>query len=89
MEKNITCKNLIDHISRLEGQLASIKKELREENPDCTKASATLKAASRSFGSLKQAFITCFLAKKFLSQKQANIANNSPEYLALLDLIHA
>lgn len=82
-------KSLIDHISRLEGQLASIKKELRNEAPDCVRAGVTLRAASRSFSSLKCAFVACFLGAKFLTEKQAASAKASAEYQALLDLIRS
>lgn len=83
------CKPLINHISRLEGQLASIKKELQSTSPDCVKAGTTLRAASRSFSSLKHAFVSCFLEKKFFSGKQATTLHESPEYSALLDLIRS
>ncbi len=74
---------LIHHISRLEGQLASIKKELASTKPDCKKASATLKAASRSFTSLRQSFVTCFLLTDFISKK------NDPRLEPLLSVINA
>ena len=86
---NTDCKPLIDHISRLEGQLASIKKELQAESPDCVKAGTTLRAASRSFASLKHAYVSCFLEKKFFTGKQASVLHESPEYNALLDLIRS
>lgn len=86
---NTDCKPLIDHISRLEGQLASIKKELQSQSPDCVKAGTTLRAASRSFASLKHAYVSCFLEKKFLTGKQASAVHDSPEYRALLDLIRS
>ncbi len=86
---NPDCKPLIDHISRLEGQLASIKKELRSEDPDCLKAGTTLRAASRSFTSLKHAFVSCFLQKKFFTKQQASSLKDSPEYDALLNLIRS
>ncbi|MBP7134362.1 hypothetical protein KBA73_04055 [Patescibacteria group bacterium] len=86
---NLDYKPLIDHISRLEGQLASVKKELQLESPDCLKAGTTLRAASRSFASLKYAFVTCFLEQKFFSRKQASSLHKSPEYMALLDLIRS
>ncbi len=82
-------KSLIDHISRLEGQLASIKKELQVESPDCLKAGVTLRAASRSFASLKYAFVSCFLRKKFFTKQQVSSLQGSPEYDALLNLIRS
>lgn len=86
---NTDRKFLIDHVSRLEGQLASIKKELQTESLDCLKAATTLRAASRSFASLKHAFVACFLQKKFFTKQQASSLQDSPEYDALLDLIRS
>lgn len=63
-------QKLIHHLSRLEGQLASIKKELMAAEPDCEKAALTLKAASRSFSTLRMAFVSCFLEHKYLAKKQ-------------------
>jgi DNA-binding FrmR family transcriptional regulator len=63
-------KKLIDHISRLEGQLRSIKNELGQMEPDCEKAALTLKAASRSFSALRMSFVTCFLETKYISNKK-------------------
>lgn len=86
---NSDYKPLIDHLSRLEGQLASIKKELQLTSPDCLKAGTTLRAASRSFASFKHAFVSCFLEKKFFSGKQLAALHDSSEYNALLDLIRS
>jgi DNA-binding FrmR family transcriptional regulator len=52
---------LVRHLSRLEGQLASVRSALMQEEPDCAKASATLVAASRSFDSLRCAYVACML----------------------------
>ncbi len=82
-------KQLIHHISRLEGQLASIKRQLQSDTVDCVKAGETLRAASRSFSSLKHAFVGCFLEKKFFSKQQVAAVQDSPEYNALLDLIRS
>ncbi len=60
-------KQIIDHISRLEGQLASVKNELQQETVDCAKASTTLLSASRSFAGLRQAFTESFLLKHFVT----------------------
>jgi DNA-binding FrmR family transcriptional regulator len=59
-------KQIIDHISRLEGQLASIKSELQKDTVDCLVASATLLSASRSFAGLRQKFTEAFLLKHFV-----------------------
>ncbi len=82
-------KPLIDHLSRLEGQLASIKKELQSANPDCVRTSTTLRAASRSFASLKYAFVHCFLSKEVFTPKQAMETKASKTYQSLLDLLRS
>ncbi len=61
-------KKLVDHISRLEGQLAAVKKELAQSSPDCDKASKTLLSASRSFATLREQFVSCFLDSYFESK---------------------
>jgi len=76
---------LIHHISRLEGQLASVKRQLQEPEPDCEKASLTLKAASRSFSTLRMSFITCFLEQKYIAKK----SQPDETYKALLQVINS
>lgn len=78
-------QKLIHHISRLEGQLQSIKKELALKEPDCEKAARTLKAASRSFSTLRMAFVSCFLEYKYPSKKQ----DSDTTYQALIQVINA
>tara|TARA_B100000745_G_scaffold295494_1_gene239639 strand:+ start:1291 stop:1545 length:255 start_codon:yes stop_codon:yes gene_type:complete len=63
-------KKIIDHISRLEGQLASIKEEVSQSEPDCLKASKTLLSASRSFAGLREQFVETFLMAHFIQKKQ-------------------
>lgn len=75
----------MNHISRLEGQLASIKKELVVAEPNCEKAALTMKAASRSFSSLRMAFVTCFLEHKYISKKN----DSDTTYNALMQVINA
>jgi len=59
--KSESQKKLVDHISRLEGQLARVKTELLSENTDCGQASDTLLSAARSFAGLRLSFIEAFL----------------------------
>lgn len=80
-----TTKQLINHISRLEGQLRAVKAELSSGTPDCEKASTTLRAASRSFSSLRKSFIQCFLEKKYMSR---DASLDDSQYLSLLNLIN-
>ena len=68
-------KQIIDHISRLEGQLASVKTELQRDTVDCIKASTTLLSASRSFAGLRQKFTESFLIKHFVP----NVAQKDQE----------
>ena len=77
-------QKLIHHISRLEGQLASIKKELGDPETNCEKAALTLKAASRSFSSLRMTFVACFLKNKYLSEKHSTDST----YQALIQVIN-
>jgi len=78
-------QKLIHHISRLEGQLLSIKKELASSEPDCEKAALTLKAASRSFSTLRMTFVSCFLAHAYVSKKNTS----DTTYKALIQVINA
>lgn len=78
-------QKLIHHISRLEGQLAAVKKELALAEPDCEKASLTLKAASRSFSTLRMAFVSCFLEHDYLSKNKKLDA----AYQSLIHVINA
>ncbi len=78
-------QKLIHHISRLEGQLQSIKKELATTEPDCEKAALTLKAASRSFSTLRMSFVSCFLEHKYLAKKK----EPDPIYKSLIQVINA
>ncbi|MEZ4104143.1 MAG: metal-sensing transcriptional repressor [Candidatus Paceibacterota bacterium] len=59
-------KEIINHISRLEGQLARVKQELQSSEVDCVKASTILLSASRSFAGLRQKFTEAFLLKYFI-----------------------
>lgn len=74
---------MVDHLSRLEGQLASVKAELAREVPDCEKASKTLLSASRSFATLREQFVTCFLSEYFVDAK----AQKQKTFTTLLTLI--
>lgn len=77
-------QQLIHHISRLEGQLASVKAELQQEHTDCVRASTTLLSASRSFAGLRQIFIESFLLKYFI---QDIAAKDRDMFTKLLTLI--
>ncbi len=76
-------KDIVDHISRLEGQMASVKAELAKNAPDCERASKTLLSASRSFAALREKFVTCFLTEYFVDAK----AQKQKTFTTLLTLI--
>lgn len=78
-------QKLIHHISRLEGQLMSIKKELASLDTDCEKTALTLKAASRSFSTLRMTFVSCFLEQKYLPKNKTS----DTTYKALIQVINA
>lgn len=59
------CKKIVDHISRLEGQLGAVKKELLKNEIDCSRASKVVLAASRSFATLRMNFIKTLLTRKY------------------------
>ncbi|XKT74807.1 MAG: metal-sensing transcriptional repressor [Patescibacteria group bacterium UBA2163] len=80
-------QDITNHISRLEGQIASVKRELGKTDPDCAKASRTLAAASRSFASLRRSFVECFLGKKYI--KPVSSKKQVSEYETLLNIINS
>lgn len=82
---NTTRVQMVRHISRLEGQLASVKAELEKDTPDCEKASKTLLSASRSFAGLREQFVESFLKTHFVDTKKT--ANNGEAFTNLLTLI--
>ena len=77
-------KAIINHISRLEGQLASVKNLLLEDEPDCVKASKTLLSASRSFAGLRENFVEAFLQKYFVNLKSDHDKEKFSELLTLI-----
>lgn len=80
-------KKLVHHISRLEGQLASVKRELSSEHPDCARASQTLCAASRSFASFRRLFVEQFLENTYL--KKGLKDDEKENFAALLRIINS
>jgi len=79
-----TREQMVHHISRIEGQLASVKAELAKERPDCEKASKTLLSASRSFAGLREQFVESFLRTHFVDEKRAS---RDTSFTTLLTLI--
>ena len=83
--KDINKQKLVSHIKRLQGQLNSVCSELEKDKTDCTKTSDTLFAATRSFSSLRQDFVQCFLSQEFLDEKK--VKKDSRKLLSLLNII--
>jgi DNA-binding FrmR family transcriptional regulator len=77
-------KAIVDHISRLEGQLAAVKKELCLSTPDCVRASETLLSASRSFAGLRQKFTEAFLLRHFASPSTSKEKEMFSKLIALI-----
>lgn len=76
---------MVNHISRLEGQLAAVKAELAKPDPDCEKASKTLLSASRSFAGLREQFVESFLTTHFVDARKR--AAHESSFTTLLMLI--
>ena len=79
-----TRKQIIDHVSRLEGQLASIKKELSKEKPDCIAASKTLLSSARSFAGLREKFVETFLLEHIIDERQIKDKKMFAQLLTLI-----
>jgi DNA-binding FrmR family transcriptional regulator len=77
-------KKIINHISRLEGQLASVKVELQKTQPDCAKASQTLQSAARSFAGLREQFVETFLLTHFIDSKKIKDTSLFVSLIALI-----
>ncbi|MCA9360736.1 metal-sensing transcriptional repressor [Candidatus Nomurabacteria bacterium] len=77
-------KQIVNHISRLEGQLSSVKAELMLEKPDCEKASKTLQSASRSFAGLREQFVETFLTTHFIDKSKIKDRTMFESLIALI-----
>ena len=75
---------IVNHISRLEGQLASVKAELLLDDPDCEKASKTLHSASRSFAGLREQFVETFLLTHFIDKSKIKDQGLFNQLIALI-----
>ena len=80
----ISKKQLIDHVSRLEGQLASIKKELSKSEPNCIRASKTLLSAARSFAGLRKKFVESFMLEHVVDEASLRNKDMFTELLTLI-----
>lgn len=76
---------MISHITRLQGQLEAVRRELEKETPDCEQASKTLLSASRSFAGLREEFVESFLRMHFVDEKK--ISREEESFSNLLTLI--
>lgn len=76
---------MVSHITRLQGQLEAVRRELEKDQPDCEQASKTLHSASRSFAGLREEFVESFLREHFLDMKKAS--KDEASFSNLLTLI--
>jgi DNA-binding FrmR family transcriptional regulator len=77
-------EQIINHVSRLEGQLASIKEELSKEKPDCLKASKTLLSSARSFAGLREKFVETFLLEHVIEESKMKNRGMFDQLLTLI-----
>jgi DNA-binding FrmR family transcriptional regulator len=77
-------RKIINHVSRLEGQLASIKSELQKDQPDCIKASKTLLSTARSFAGLREVFVETLLLEHVIDESKLRDRTMFRELLALI-----
>lgn len=77
-------KKIVHHISRLEGQLASVKAELLLPEPNCEKASQTLQSAARSFAGLREQFVETFLLTYFIDNTKKKDEKLFTQLIALI-----
>lgn len=84
MKTDTRKQQVIDHVSRLEGQLASIKSELTKEHPDCAKASKTLLSSARSFAGLREKFVATFLLEHVIDERKIKNREMFKELLTLI-----
>ena len=67
--KKCYCKNSLNHLSRIEGQIKSLKKKI-EEGEKCEKVFLLTKSISKSFDSLKIRTLKNFLKNEILGIKK-------------------
>ena len=77
-------QQIINHIKRLEGQLASVRTQLESEHVDCVRASTTLLSAARSFAGLREVFIELFLLKYFVPEVACKDQDKFNKLLSLI-----
>lgn len=82
-----TCKELVPHISRLEGQLASLKRKIEAEE-SCSDIVRLALSASKSFDSLKSKLVEGYVKLELLNGKDIK-SSQSGDFNELLKLIKA
>jgi DNA-binding FrmR family transcriptional regulator len=82
-----TCKELVPHISRLEGQLASLKKKIEAED-SCTDIVRLALSAAKSFDSLKAKLVEGYILLELMNGEDIK-ASESDDLKELLKLIKA
>ena len=77
------CKEIADHISRLEGQLKSLKNKVTDAS-SCEDVVHITLSTSKSFDSLKAKLVEGILRQKFLKKQTAS---SNKELESLLKII--
>jgi DNA-binding FrmR family transcriptional regulator len=67
--KKCACKKSLDHLSRIEGQIKSLKKKI-EDGAGCETTFILTKSISKSFDSLKVRTLKDFLKNEILGIKE-------------------
>ena len=79
---NPHCKSVLDHISRLEGQLARLKRDI--EKNECAETVTRLAlSATRSFDTLRAKIVEGYIETRLLKNK-----STSPKILKDLDSLY-
>lgn len=69
---NIQCKEVVNHISRLEGQLRRLKNDI-ESNQSCEKIVQLSLSSAKSFDSLRAKIITAYIEQNVLPDASASV----------------
>ncbi len=79
------CAPLVNHLSRIQGQLTALKGYITDKK-DCQKVAALTLSAEKSFESLKMKLIESFIKSEFL-KKDALTAREQKKLNDLLKLV--
>ncbi|MBD3270200.1 metal-sensing transcriptional repressor [Candidatus Peregrinibacteria bacterium] len=66
--KNERCKALVDHISRIQGQLDTLKKYINN-NQSCEDITLLTSSVTKSFDSVRKKIVEGYIIEEILSKK--------------------